>query len=152
MNDQPQQQRPFRLDDLVSRARAYIASLTPRQRWIGAGVIAAVVLVLVFTSGAGGRHVTINGYTLSNQQIAYLDATVGGHIPKGDYWLDPQSMALGVVGNPQPLGNIGYAQGGPMQAGQQQWYDVGQNYRGPFGDYMSDGQCSYVNEVPVGNC
>jgi hypothetical protein len=26
------------------------------------------------------------------------------------------------------------------------------NRRGPFGDYMSDGQCSFVNGVPVGRC
>lgn len=39
-----------------------------------------------------------------------------------------------------------------MQAPPPQWGDVGQNHRGPFGDYMSDGQCSFVNEQPVGNC
>jgi hypothetical protein len=26
------------------------------------------------------------------------------------------------------------------------------NRRGPFGDYRSDGQCSFVNGVPVGRC
>jgi hypothetical protein len=146
MTEQPTQAPPQ--NDMLSRARAFIARLTPRQKLIGAGAIVAVLLLLFAASGAGGRQVTLNGYRLAEREIAYLDAMVGVHVPNGDYWLDPQTAAFGVVGNPQPLGMIGYNMG----AQPPHWADVGQNYRGPFGDYMSDGQCSFVNEVPVGNC
>ena len=28
----------------------------------------------------------------------------------------------------------------------------GYNYRGPFGDAMSDGKCAFINGIPVGDC
>lgn len=134
-----------------AKASAFIAALSPRTKLIGAGVIAAVVLALAFSSAGGGRVITINGYQLNSDEIAYLDAVAGGRVPDGNYWLDPQSMAWGIVGDPQPRGVIGY--GGGQSAGQPpHWSEVGQNYRGPFGDYMSDGKCSAVNGIMVGEC
>ena len=135
----------------IAKASAFISALSPRTKLIGAGVIAAVLLALVFSSAGGGRVITINGYQLSPDEIAYLDAVAGGQVPDGNYWLDPQSMAWGIVGDPQPRGVIGY--GGGQSAGQPpHWSEVGQNYRGPFGDYMSDGKCSAVNGIMVGEC
>ncbi|MBL8538095.1 MAG: hypothetical protein JNM59_11885 [Hyphomonadaceae bacterium] len=170
------------------RAVVFVSELTPRQKLIGGGVIAVVVLTLALTS-FGGRNVSVNGQRLSREEIALLEANLGAHLPNGDYWLDPNTMQLQVVGNMQPYAASNGAKpqaGRPtydpysaqqqMQALQQQqyeqmlaeqyqqqmlaqqyqqqqsWGDVGQNDRGPFGDYMSDGECSFVNGVPVGNC
>ena len=115
---------------------------------MGAGVLAAGLLFFAQLGAVSGRHVMINGYRLSEQEIAYVEQALGGKVPNGDYWLDPRTMAWGYVGNPQPMGVLGGGQSQDWQS----WYDVGQNYRGPFGDYMSDGQCSFVNGEPVGNC
>jgi hypothetical protein len=148
MTDQPKPASPS--TDVVANVKAFLASLSPRQKLIGAGAIAAVVLLLALSAPFGQeRIITINGYRLGEQEIAYLDAIAGGRVPDGHYWLDPQTMAWGIVGNPQPMGVIGYGGAG---GGPQHWSEVGQNYRGPFGDYMSDGQCSFVNGVAVGNC
>lgn len=117
---------------------------------MGAG---AVLVALLFFAQYGPltvRSVSINGYRLSPQEIAYVEQSLGTKVPNGDYWFDPSTMAWGVVGNSQPMGVLGYGGGGSQNW--RQWYDVGQNYRGPFGDYMSDGQCSFVNGEPVGNC
>jgi hypothetical protein len=140
----------------LSRVTALLGTLTTRQKMIGGGVIAGVfVLLLALSSmgggGDGGRAITINGQRMTNEQVAYLDMLAGGNVPDGNYWLDPQSGLWGIVGNPQPMGQIGG--GGQAQGGAPHWADVGQNYRGPFGDYMSDGQgCSAVNGILVGNC
>jgi hypothetical protein len=148
MTDQPGQvPNPV---NFLARATAFVASLSLRQKLIGAGAIVVVVLVLMWSNG-GGRDITINGYRLNEQELAYLDAVAGGQVPDGSYWLDPQSMAWGVVGNPQPMGIVGGG-GQPSQGQAPHWADVGQNYRGPFGDYMSDGKCSAVNGIMVGDC
>jgi hypothetical protein len=134
----------------LAKASAFVSGLSPRAKLIGAGLIAAIVLALALSS-SGGRVITINGYQLSPEEIAYLDAVAGGQVPDANYWLDPQSMAWGIVGDPQPRGVIGY--GGGQSTGQPpHWSEVGQNYRGPFGDYMSDGKCSAVNGIMVGEC
>ena len=136
--------------NFLSKATSFLASLSPRQKLMGAGAVGLVVLLLVL-SGGGGRDITINGYRLNEQELAYLDGVAGSPVPNGNYWLDPQSMAWGVVGNPQPMGIVGG--GGQTSQGQSPlWADVGQNYRGPFGDYMSDGKCSAVNGIMVGDC
>ena len=136
--------------NILAKLTAFVASLSPRQKLIGAGAGGVIFLALMW-SGGGGRDITINGYRLSEQELAYLDAVAGAQVPNGNYWLDPQSMAWGVVGNPQPMGVVG---GGtqPSQGQSPHWADVGQNYRGPFGDYMSDGKCSAVNGIMVGDC
>lgn len=209
MNTQSEWTRRF--SQLRQRAGAawaqtltYFAALTAPQRWIGGGVLAVLLLMLVVTSVSGGRNISVNGQRLSEQEIAYFDASFGARVPDGQYWFDPNSMQFGMVGAAQPMGAVGggkpqsqygvvgdygarqqmqarqydqqmqqqqyeqmlaqqqyeqmlaqqYQQ--QMQAQQQQqqqsWGDVGQNDRGPFGDYMSDGECSFVNGIPVGNC
>ena len=136
--------------NLLSKATSFLASLSLRQKLIGAGAIGLLVLLFAL-SGGGGRDITINGYRLNEQELAYLDAVAGSPVPNGNYWLDPQSMAWGIVGNAQPMGIVGG--GGQTAQGQSpHWADVGQNYRGPFGDYMSDGKCSAVNGIMVGDC
>jgi hypothetical protein len=136
---------------ISTQASTFFSGFTTQQKLIGGAIVAIVLTVLFFGGVSGGRVVTINGYQLNDQEVAYLDALAGGQVPGGDYWFDPQTTAWGLVGNAQPMGVVGYA-GAQGQGSAPQWGDVGQNYRGPFGDYMSDGQCSFVNGVPVGNC
>lgn len=144
----------------LARVTTFLAALTSRQKIIGGSVIAGVFVLLLAVASigggkavgeTGGRAITINGQRMTSEQIAYLDMLAGGLVPDGNYWLDPQTGLWGIVGNPQPMGQIGA--GGQGQGGAPHWADVGQNYRGPFGDYMSDGQgCSAVNGILVGNC
>ena len=161
--------------NVLARARAAFMGLTLLQRWIAGGLIAAFILVLLLAlGGGGGRQIVVNGQRLGAQEIAYFDAAAGARVPNGAYWFDPSSGAFGRVGDLSPLGALNrgaapqapiaqqapygqnpyaqspYAQAPPQQP--QHWGDVGQNDRGPFGDYMSDGQCSFVNGEPVGNC
>jgi hypothetical protein len=152
MSDQPSgQPQPAPAGDVLANVKAFLAQLSPRQKMIGGAIVAAVVLLFLFAGVSGGREITINGYRLGEQELAQLDAIAGTRVPDGHYWLNPQTMAWGVVGSPQPMGVIGYG-GYGGQGGAPQWGQVGQNYRGPFGDYMSDGNCSFVNGVAVGNC
>ena len=150
---QPVPQATSPLSSFFAQVSAFVARLTARQKLIGGAAIVAAIVVFLLAGSLAGREITINGYRLSEQEVAYLDAIAGGQVPSGNYWLDPQTMAWGVVGNAQPMGVIGY---GGAQAGAQgqapHWADVGQNYRGPFGDYMSDGKCSAVNGILVGDC
>ncbi len=53
------------------------------------------------------------------------------------------------IGNPLMQG---YISGGQAQGGSPADNYSGDNYRGPFGDYLSDGNCSFVNGIPVGDC
>jgi hypothetical protein len=68
----------------------------------------------------------------------------------GPYENDTENDYSGDEGNVYPYGpnDIPDDGGSSYDPG----YYHGDNYRGPFGDYMSDGQCSFVNGVPVGNC
>ncbi len=108
----------------------------------------AVCLAVAVTSApadAQQRYVVVNGVVMTAQDLYALDRLAGYYIPNGNYWLDPNTGVWGYAGNPYPQGRIGGGGGG------------GPNYsgdldRGPFGTYMSDGNCSFVNGVPVGNC
>ena len=108
----------------------------------------AVCLAVAVTSApadAQQRYVVVNGLVMTAQDLYVLDRLAGYYIPNGNYWLDPNTGVWGYAGNPYPQGRIGGGGGG------------GPNYsgdldRGPFGTYMSDGNCSFVNGVPVGNC
>lgn len=173
MSEAPQPVAPE--TNVLARARAAFMGLTLLQRWIAGGLIAAFILVLLLAlGGGGGRQIVVNGQRLGAQEIAYFDAAAGARVPNGAYWFDPASGAFGRVGDMAPRGALNrgaapqapiaqqapygqnpyaqspYAQAPPQQP--QHWGDVGQNDRGPFGDYMSDGQCSFVNGVAVGNC
>jgi len=130
----------------TSQFGSFIAGLSPTQKWIGGGVIAVVLAFFLF-GGSDERVVFLNGQRLSSEQLAYLDRLVGTEVPDGDYWYNPGAMMYGRVGYARPIGGAAYQM---MPA--PHWADVGQNYRGPFGDYMSDGQCGYQSGVPVGNC
>ena len=69
----------------------------------------------------------------------------GSYTPNGHYWLNMQTGAWGYIGNPETQGYLGQ-QRSPADS-----YS-GVIRRGPFGTYMSDGECSFVLGVPVGNC
>lgn len=117
------------------------------------GVLAALLVAVAAISAAAPsqaqqRFVVINGELLSPQQLYVLDQLAGGFVPNGAYWVDTNSGIWGYAGDPTPRGRIGAGAGGG---------GGGANYsgaldRGPFGNYMSDGNCSFVNGVPVGNC
>ena len=105
-----------------------------------------LALAAVVPADAQQRYVVVNGALMSPQDLYVLDRMAGYYIPNGEYWLDPNTGVWGYAGNPYPQGRIGGGGGGG-----------GPNYsgdldRGPFGTYMSDGNCSFVNGVPVGNC
>jgi hypothetical protein len=104
-------------------------------------VLAIVVLLAVSAPALADRHVWVNGRRMSDAEIAYLERLRCGRIPNGRYWLNPQTGIWGYWGNPHAQGHISDQCGGRAM-----------NRRGPFGDYMSDGRCSFVNGVPVGQC
>jgi len=117
--------------------------------------LATVVLGIV---GAGVEksyaacNAVVNGRPMSQQECASATA-IYGYVEPGYYWLDGQGN-WGRAGVAHAQGNLyrdaqrRSAQGGKDAAP----YYGGHNYRGPFGNYMSDGRCSFVNGVPVGNC
>jgi hypothetical protein len=108
----------------------------------------ALILSLLAVSPAAfaDRSVWVNGQRVGPAEVAFLERLRCGPVPDGRYWLLGNGVC-GYAGNPQPQGHISdnYYRA-PAGGGQ------AMNRRGPFGDYMSDGQCSFVNGVPVGRC
>jgi hypothetical protein len=93
----------------------------------------------------------VNGRPMSQQECASATA-IYGYVEPGYYWLDAQGN-WGKRGAAYPQGNLYRdAQRRSAQGGNAAPYYRGHNDRGPFGNYMSDGRCSFVNGVPVGNC
>ena len=82
--------------------------------------------------------------TINGQLIHPLDAAYLG-IPPGHYWLDPMTGAYGLVGGPL-LGYVGQNAGGTGLGPGFNEITIG------GGSLMSDGQCSFIEGVPVGNC
>ena len=120
------------------------------------GRILATLLMIVFLvglaamdAGAQQRLVIVNGEIMTPEQLAVLDQLSGGYVPNGSYWLNPYNGVWGYAGDPRPRGQIGG--GGASGNGAGSTYS-GTLDRGPFGTYMSDGNCGFVNGVPVGNC
>jgi hypothetical protein len=112
--------------------------------------VLALVLSLLAVSPAAfaDRYVWVNGQRMGPAEVAFLERLRCGPLPDGQYWLNPGTGIWGYAGNPRPQGHISdNCHRAPAVAGGQ-----GMNRRGPFGDYMSDGQCSFVNGVPVGRC
>lgn len=122
-------------------------SFKARLTGLCAALLVAMTVAFAVPSQAQQRFVVINGELLSPQQLYVLDQLVGGHVPNGSYWVDTNSGIWGYAGDPTPRGRIGAGggSGGGMDYS-------GTLDHGPFGTYMSDGECSFVNGVPVGNC
>lgn len=126
-------------------------SFTVRSRITRILAAVALAITVFFASApseAQQRFVVVNGQLLSAEQLFVLDQMAGGFVPNGAYWVDPNTGIWGYAGDPTPRGQIGAPAAG---------HGGGTNYsgaldRGPFGTYMSDGNCSFVNGVPVGNC
>jgi len=100
------------------------------------------LVALLFIPGvsmAYGSGVIINGQPLSYAEKAALEYQIGVQILPGFYVTDGNCWKNLTLGTSGCLGSPGDAYSG-------------QNYRGPFGDYMSDGRCSFVNDIPVGDC
>ena len=117
------------------------------RRALAAVAVCLAIAVIAVPAQAQQRYVVVNGVLMTPQDLYVLDRLAGYYVPNGNYWLDPNSGVWGYAGNPYPQGQIGGGSGG----------GGGSNYsgdldRGPFGTYMSDGNCSFVNGVPVGDC
>ncbi len=117
-------------------------------RFLIALAFAIAATVASAPSQAQQRFVVVNGQLMSAEQLYVLDQMAGGYVPNGAYWVNPNTGVWGYAGDPTPRGQIGGATAGQGS---------GTNYsgtldRGPFGTYMSDGNCSFVNGIPVGNC
>jgi hypothetical protein len=117
----------------------------------GLKTFALSLLILIATSTAalasGARHVHVNGQHLNAQQIASLDSIAGSFVPDGFYWLNLSTGVWGYEGNPTPAGRIG---GGNVYVGPDGAPGYNRNTAG--GSIMSDGRCSFVLGVPVGDC
>ena len=118
------------------------------SRICAAAVIVGIVGLTSVAADAPQRYVIVNGQMLTPQQLYVLDRINGGYIPNGSYWLDTRTGVWGYAGDPTPRGRLGSGGGGGYNAPAYS----GQLDRGPFGTYMSDGQCSFVNGIPVGAC
>ncbi len=113
---------------------------------LAALLLALAVALAAAPSLAQQRYVVINGELLSPEQLYVLDQLNGGYVPNGAYWVNTTTGIWGYAGDPTPRGRVGAnANGGGTSYS-------GALDRGPFGTYMSDGNCSFVNGVPVGNC
>lgn len=118
------------------------------MRKIVSGIVVALVLVLSlppFTSAQ--RRVVVNGQRWSAADIAAFERRCGPMLDgiyrvEGDYWWN--------VWNPRHAGRLSQlCHSNHATAGRAA---PGYNRRGPFGDSMSDGRCSFVNGIPVGQC
>jgi hypothetical protein len=87
------------------------------ERLAAAGAV-AVVLAFAAQPAAAQVYYTINGQP-APPNVAYYMASNG--LPFGNYWLDQRSGYWGVVGNPNPVGNI-YA-GANQRSGSSTWTD-----------------------------
>ena len=120
---------------------------TAIRRALAAIAVCLAISLTAAPAEAQQRYVVVNGVLMTAQDLYVLDRLAGYYVPNGNYWLDPNTGIWGYAGNPYPQGQIGGGAGG----------GGGSNYsgdldRGPFGTYMSDGNCSFVNGVPVGDC
>jgi hypothetical protein len=114
-------------------------------------VLSAVAITAPPVSAQSGRAINVNGQWLNPYQIAQVDQIAGFRLPNGYYWWNPRACVWGVVGNPLPMGRAPC--GGNMDArGNVAAAPPGYNRRTLGGDMMSDGRCSFVLGVPVGNC
>lgn len=112
-------------------------------------MLLVTVVSLLFSTAAlaqHARHIHLNGVHLQPEAILQLDALAGTYVPDGAYWFNAANGTWGYEGNPFPQGRVGAAQPSVNPTG------PGYNRRGLFGDSMSDGKCSFVNGVPVGDC
>ncbi len=108
-------------------------------------ILLLCVLLLAAAPAFAQRFVWVNGVRLGPAELAQLDAANCGYVPNGSYWFDSRTGVWGYWNNPRPQGHISdNCRGGG--GGDHQLR------RGPFGTYMSDGRCSFVNGVPVGRC
>ncbi len=118
------------------------------RRWlIVFGVLLAIGCFDAADISAQSRYVIVNGQRLSDAQIRDVEATYGIAVADGAYWFHQPSGAWGYAGSAviqgyfRPNYGSGAGVGGP-----------GYNRNTAGGGMMSDGNCSYVLGVPVGNC
>lgn len=114
---------------------------TLRKLTLGCALLAAS------TSAFAYRYVWVNGERMGPGQLAQMDRAHCGIVPNGSYWYNHRTGIWGYRGDPRARGHIS---DNCRRASAGNSGHVLQ--RGPFGTYMSDGQCSFVNGVPVGRC
>jgi hypothetical protein len=105
-------------------------------------VVLLAALAALSTPVLAERQVWVNGKRMNYAEIAQLERLRCGPVPNGRYWLNLNTGIWGYGTDPRPQGHIS----DNCNTGR------AMNRRGPFGDYMSDGKCSFVNGVPVGRC
>ncbi|MEO1016284.1 MAG: hypothetical protein AAFY56_01125 [Pseudomonadota bacterium] len=117
-------------------------------RWfVLCALLPAVVLFGAEDALAQTRYVIVNGERLTDAAIRDVEATYGIAVADGSYWFHQPSGAWGYAGSAviqgylRPNYGSGAGVGGP-----------GYNRNSAGGGMMSDGNCSFVLGVPVGNC
>jgi len=95
----------------------------PRLRTLLTIAAIAAAVATASLSTQAQTYYTINGQGVTDAQAQYL---AGLGIPPGAYWMDAQ-------------GNVEPAEPGYIRPT-------------PGGTIISDGQCTFVASVPVGNC
>jgi len=113
-------------------------------------------LCILGSTRAFGYHdtltVVVNGQRLHAAQIRVLEQVGCGPIPSGRYWLDIRTGVWGYEGG-RAQGRLGdRCANSTSRSPADKWLGPGYNDRGTFGDGMSDGKCSFVNGIPVGDC
>lgn len=119
------------------------------MRGLVAGMLVLLAGLATVSAQTLEREIVLNGEFLSPQDVYVLDQLAGGYVPDGEYWLDAETGIWGYAGDPTPQGRI---DGSGTDYGYVAPDYAGELYRGYFGDYMSDGNCSFVNSVRAGTC
>ncbi len=107
------------------------------------------ILLVATVPAFAQRNVWVNGARMGPAELAQIDSAHCRYIPNGHYWFNYRTGVWGYWGDPRPQGHYSDNCRGGGRAG------VGGGPvldRGPFGTYMSDGRCSFVNGMPVGRC
>jgi hypothetical protein len=141
--------QPMGMDALATeRHLAIAADLLPFEVFMKRLVLLFILLAAAAPALAQ-RYIWVNGERMGPASLAQIDAAHCRYVPNGRYWYNYQTGVWGYWGNPRPQGHVSdYCRaGGSARGGGGHALD-----RGPFGTYMSDGRCSFVNGVPVGRC
>lgn len=119
--------------EITDRISGIISKLSPRGKFSRRVAIESIALGLFGPISDDDRAVTVNGKLFSDEELVHLDTMFGGEVPNGQYWLDPHTITWRTNGTNASLD--------PSNAnhGELHWADAGQNRRGVFGDYISDG-------------
>jgi hypothetical protein len=130
------------LETLLAKEKRMTSRRSTLTTWLATAFALAVTVSVASAQ---------NWYYINRQpatpSLAQFMAARG--LPVGYYWLRSNGD-WGIEGNPNVLGNIN--QGSGRSRGSPNDPEPGWNRRTPGGDLLSDGKCSFVLGIPVGNC